>query len=708
MDIQDRHLNSRTIIAFAMTVALAFPCVVDAVSIGEIVLQSKLGEPLLAQVDLVVGSDEDIEDSCLTLATPDPSEEDTNGFLTKAKLSLKTEGKRQYVSISSRNPFNEAFGKLRLQVKCPSTGSVIKTLIILPDLDTSIPQTPITAPSLPAGADNTSPTDAHPVSPAANQGDARSTPPAVNKHIADKTTRRANNRHAPSAQTSGRNHGSSATFRLKLSGDPIDESRIGKISTDERALLLARQKMLDADDQTANFLAMQHQVKLLQSELGEIKLQLAQLGISPSAAASSAPATDTQENRPKPAFALKQLRPQQYNPYLQNGLIVALGLVLTVFALWLGLSYYTKRKSRTAIESKQDTTPILKVPSDVDTSPRMPTSAVAKKTSQTPDSQINSDPVQTAVAPTKASTIRKETVSSHTPAPQKAEEEGSEEDSMLEEAGLYASHGRPAKAVEILQEIIKRRPSKEEAWPLLLSIYSSLAKATEFEKTAREFLKHHKDSASWNGIKALGRTFDQNNPLYADNNSRISASPLLPDAANPRRPVGDVLIEMGVLSKQDLQHCLDDFDPKKHGRFGGYLVARKVITLAQLDQALLQQQGVVNEVKAGALPSLQDMENFLADFDPKRDGSVGEFLASRNAVTPEQLSHLLQPHSSKTEAVQTPQTDNPPSLDAVSSGDFVLESGAKLPVPDLEFKPESDKHKPLNFEVEPPSSPLQK
>ncbi|MEJ1959597.1 MAG: hypothetical protein WDM70_09395 [Nitrosomonadales bacterium] len=110
---------------------------------------------------------------------------------------------------------------------------------------------------------------------------------------------------------------------------------------------------------------------------------------------------------------------------------------------------------------------------------------------------------------------------------------------------------------------------------------------------------------------------------------------------------------MGILSQKDLQNYLADFDPKKHGRFGGYLVARKAITLSQLDQALLQQQGVGSEpIAVPPIPALQDLELFMADFDPKRDGSVMEYLSSRNAATPDQLRHFLLPQSNQ-EAVRT-------------------------------------------------------
>ena len=728
MNIRKPLIIPHAITALALTAALTFSCVAEAVSIGEIVLQSKLGEPLLAQVDLVVGKEEVIEDDCLSLVAPDPLEVDTSGYLTQANLTLKIEGKRQYVAISSRQLFNDAFARLRLQVKCPDTGSVIKTLTILPDLDLSVPQAPISAPVELASKSVPSPLGVPGIAPDVSRHNVRGA-----QLDTDKATHHAHKQHLSSARVDGAKQGKSASFRLKLSGEPLDESRIGKVSEQERALLLARQKLLDADDQMASFLAMQNQVKQLQEELGEIKLKLAQLGANPSTSApspakattSTAPAagtTSSQGGGAKPVPTAKPPVVQQND--LSDELDKALGLVLVILVLWLGRRYYAKVKSRNEVNSQQDSEAALKTAdeaaaprfglkrslssfkarstanNDVATAPQAVPSPVVKSSYKAPLPQAKSEQTPAATVSPMASPVRKEAVSPTSP-PQEIKEEATEEDSMLEEAGLYASHGRPAKAIEILQEIIQRRPSKAAAWPLLLSIYSSLAKATEFEKTAREFLKHHPNSPAWSGIQALGRTFDQSNPLYVDGNNVISSSPLLPDAAaQSRRPVGDVLIEMGVLSKQDLQNCLDDFDPKKHGRFGGYLVARKAITLAQLDQALLQQQGVHNETKSGALPSLQDMENFLADFDPKRDGSVGEFLASRNAATPEQLSKLLQHQPSQEKPIETQQADDLPPSNKTSTLDFVLESTAKLHMPDLEFESATETSKPSDSEVD--------
>lgn len=700
MDI-NKHFYTRHVIWLIAVIALiSFSCISKAVSIGEVVMQSKLGEPLFAQVDLMLGSGEHIEDSCLSLITPDPTEEDTSGYLSQVNLTLKSQGSRQYLVITSRKLLNDAFAKLRLQIKCPGMGSVIKTLTLLPDLNVS-PPTEITSPNSLADSspDNSQDNLSH-ASQLDTYGAQSDVSLPTHKKVIHAGHKHPKNINAVPA--SNRTHGKPGAFKLKLSGESLDASRIGKISQEERAILLAKQKMLDADDETANFLAMEHQVKQLQDELGQIKLQLAQLGISPIAAASSNAASSpsiapmatsaVQASKPKPAATLKQPAAQENSLDLQSILLIALLLLLAVLALWTGLRHYSKIKSR--ISSHQYNTSLLNEETHLGDKPIAPNKEIEhtnKKPPQTqpPQPKTNSTPL--IATQSKTSSIKNESPAPHLPQFLKNVAEVNEEDSVLEEAELYAAHGRPAKAAEILLEIIKLRPSKAEAWPLLFSIYSSLGKAEEFERTAKQFLIHHKDSPSWRGIQALGRTLDRDNPIYIDNSS-YATSPAMLDTVPLRRPVGDVLLDMGVLSKQDLQNCLDDFDPKRHGRFGGYLVARKVITLAQLDEALLQQQGIHSDIKTGSLPSLQEMENFLADFDPKRDGSVNEFLASRNAVTPVQLSKLLQQQPSPPPAPEpSPESAEPPLKKEAALG-FEFEARPKVSTPDLEFTPANGKN----------------
>ncbi|MDP2695197.1 MAG: hypothetical protein Q8O58_10080 [Gallionella sp.] len=455
-------------------------------------------------------------------------------------------------------------------------------------------------------------------------------------------------RHAITAFTMAAMLAFPCIVKAELSSEPADKSRIEKVSDEEIALLLEQQKLL-----VPSFLDMQQKLKLLHDELDAVKLQLVQLGVSPSnAAAPMLLATaGVQKKSLTPAIAVNQMTLQQDSTYPQNELIAVLAGMLFILTLWLGSRYYIKIKSRNRTCWQQDAGTIPKPASDA--APKICVSPTTKQ-----PAQVDSGKAQPAALPPKASTARNAAFSPAHPHKQ-IEKKVSEDDSMLEEAGLYAANGRMDKAAGILQEIIKRNPAKVDAWTLLLSVYSALCKVSDFESTAREFLKHHKTSPSWSGIKVLGRTLDRDNPLYADQGSHISAAPLLPDTLNWHRPIGDILIEMGVLPKREILKYLDDFDPKQHGRFGGYLVARKAITIAQLDQALLQQQGVnANaEVKPGDLPSLQDIEKFLVDFDPKQHGSVSKFLASHNIVTPEQLGQLLRQTSNQGAAAKNLQAD---------------------------------------------------
>lgn len=436
--------------------------------------------------------------------------------------------------------------------------------------------------------------------------------------------------------------------KAELSGKPADKSHLEKISDEEITLLLEQQKLL-----VPSVLAMQQKLKLVQDELDAVKLQMAHLEVnSHHAAATMRLASGAQQKSPEHGFDGNQTAMQQDNPYFHDDWVPAFWLVLFMLILWLGLRYSAKIKSRSRSNLQQGAGASLKTANDSEATARLRVSPHVM-----PPAQVNGQ-VSPAVLPSKPSTAR-HAVPTASPSPKKAEKNLSEDDSMLEEAGLYAANGRMGKAAGILHEIIERNPAKVGAWKLLLSVYSALCKVADFERVAREFLKHHKASPSWSGIQVLGRTLDRDNPLYADQNSQISADPLLLDTLNLHRPIGDILIEMGSLSQREILKYLDEFDPKQHGRFGGYLVARKAITIAQLDQALLQQQGLSPEAKPGGLPSLQDIEKFLIDFDPKQHGSVSKFLASRNVVTPEQLGQLLRQSSSQGAMAKNTQADIP-------------------------------------------------
>ncbi len=444
----------------------------------------------------------------------------------------------------------------------------------------------------------------------------------------------------------------------EISGATI-ELNSGGIGAKEIALLLEQQRVL-----ALSSLEMQHQIKLLHEEVNGIKAQLIPFGIVPSAVgvatavAKSAPlaapthpaAVEAQENHIDSPAVTKPVETEQSIPYLKDGLLLAAGLALIV--LLLGLHFHNKAKVHNSTTPQPEATPTLKTTEDVADQKRWASPGIKR-----PSHITEHEPA--APPPPKATIVRDWATDTPHSNAKKSGGDKAEDDLLLEEAKLYANNGHPVQAVAILLDIVKRSPSKSDAWTLLLSLYSSLGKAAEFERAARYFLKYHKDNPSWSGIQALGRTLDHDNPLYAEHSDHGLPPHASPEAHELHHPIGDILIEMGVLSQREVSAYLKDFDPAKHGRFGGYLVARKVITLEQLDLALLQQQGAGSKATSTPLPSLHDIESFLADFDPKRHGSVAQFMASQNAVTPEQLGLLLQQQSKQNGALKNTPPDEP-------------------------------------------------
>jgi Tfp pilus assembly protein FimV len=635
--------TTRLIAACALAVALLLPCAVRAIGIGGIESLSKLGEPLHLRVGLIMPPAAGINDTCLSLVIPGSGTRDRESYITAAKLSvIKTDDGRQHIDLATDKLFNDAFAKVRLQLSCPEGGSITKEFVLLPDPPEIPVQPQVIAPEAPAETGGTvqpSPsgtavnTENNPPESQAGDNAQRATAttamaPAA-KPAPAKTKRTAKKRHH-------RTHASHAkpktsqqpeAFQLKVSGGPPG----GKNGQGKHELSAAEQKMLDADNQMARFLALQQQVKQLQDELAETQMKLAQLTASLPASAPAA----TQEKQAPPKVAVTANPPAEQNSSLFNMGAAGLGLVV-ILLLLLGLRHYNRVKSQQAAAY-------------AGTPSATPPSPAARTASPSAPSPVANIKASAAVPPAPTPKAEAQPQSSNA---------RNEADSVMEEAQLYAVHGHPKKAIEMMNELVTQQPRNISAWVLLFSILSSLSNTEEFSRTARKFLKHHKNSPEWPGIQALGRTLEPNNPLYIDENTPVSATSFMANfMANKPRSVGDILVEMGALSEQDLQNCLNDFDPKQHGRFGGYLISRKAITHAQLDEALRQQQRPVE------MPTLGDIEKLLADFDPKRDGSIGDYLIARKALTPAQLAEFLQNREAPASPSAPSDTEKGKSLD---------------------------------------------
>ncbi len=576
-----------------------------AIGIDKVTLHSNLGEPLFAQVDLQIGAEESVDDSCIFLTVADDIAENSIPPQTLRNLTVKLSADKQKIDIRSRNAFNEPYAIFRLRVQCNGWGSISKTITLLPEVadastqavhpDTTIETAtvagqnvtpaPAAAPTIIHGADDRGKT-------VTARPPERTALPVAREQTVNKP------RNKNSSKLSHRKK-RELQFQLTLAGEPLDLTRIGTLTPENIEKLRARQKLMDEDDQTASFMTMQHQLKLMQEELASIRLKLAQLQGSASAVST---ASASPISNPVAPPETKTVKSQSWRSLVPTEAIVA-AIALVV----LGLFWIAKRKARhypSETTATAGVEPIIIQPPEQNAPPLVP----IKQDGNSPIEQKPSAPARDIDIQVKS---------------------GKEKEvELLEEAELYVIYGHSDKAIKMLAEYVGHHPSSDNAWVLLFSIYSSCGQSQEFEAAARKFRRLNKSSAAWKTVQALGRTVDNDHPLYSDETNPTESAPWLPSPIHrPRRHIGDILVELGHISPEDMRNCLSEFDPKLHGRFGNYLLTKRLISHAQINDALLIQQEINSTSKLNSeLPSLQQVEHMLSGFDPAKDGSVEDFL----------------------------------------------------------------------------------
>lgn len=445
---------------FSLLLAMLVLPSAHAVSIGEVQVQSRWGEPLRAQVELRVNAGELIEESCLSLTAPDAQDDDVLVYLTRAVLGIKREAGRQIVTINTSQPFKEMFAKIRLQVKCANSGGMTKVLTILPDLEAteSVAVSDINLPvtQLESGRVEIVPA----TTPADNLTPVAPIKTADSKVHKSKVSRP----HKPKA---------AAKPSLQVSSGKFDVAELAKADGDKNSLL-AKLKELNTDDQIAAMLAMQNEMQLLRNELNEMKAKV-----------QSLPANH-------PVVAPVIAAPVVAASSFEYGMSFWLGCLSGLLLLGLlGWRYFDRKKN--------------------DEMPATETVDAYANWQQTP-AVVAISPAPTSVALEPAPSELTQKISAYVA----NHSEASEADLLLEEAQLYAAHNRPQKAVAMLTELIEAYPEKMDAWLALLTNYAALRDLTSFAELAQRLQLEKPDEHTWALVQSLGRTLDRNNPLFQE------------------------------------------------------------------------------------------------------------------------------------------------------------------------------------------------
>lgn len=164
---QTRFVPSRCAIALALSLAFSLPSAVNAAGLGRLTVQSALGQPLRAEVDVTSVSRDEVPTLAVRLASQSAFRQanlEFNPALSMLRFNLERRGENAFVvQISSAQPVNEPFLDLLLELNW-ATGRVLREYTVLLD-----------PPSLRAAADVIPPVA---VAPAAG-APAAAVPPAA-------------------------------------------------------------------------------------------------------------------------------------------------------------------------------------------------------------------------------------------------------------------------------------------------------------------------------------------------------------------------------------------------------------------------------------------------------------------------------------------------------------------------------------------------
>jgi len=484
----ERKMSSKTSLALSLACCLALTAAeARALALGELVLHSRLGQPLRAQLALTTGPGEAIDESCIALAKPAGTSENQIPSVTRARFSVEASGTGQLIRIGTLSPITEPAIRLVLQLNCDGQANMSREFTLLldpPEYASSVEDTPAIVEHTPQALAKTA-NDNAPLRAASQPQDIQSPAPARVK-----ARKKAVDTVPPKASRKAANRPDG--FRLRLSTGAIDLSASSKMTEAERLLLREKQLLLEADDQVATILALKNRIKQLETQLAEINLkvstsvaQLPPVSAQPAVAKSSGTSTQPPAKRP-------------------GGYFFWLGLAI-LFPLLVAFIVVRNRRRRQSqqqwemereyvLEAATEQPPVAAEKSEGVAAAR-PTLTVMEARQNPAAEEVYYDPTSIFNPPDDKITL-------------------TEVDSVVEEADLYMIYGWTQKAIELLLQHVEKHPAEAQPWMMLFDIYHSQGLKDAFEKLAIRFRASFDSMELWAKVQSLGRNLDPQNRLY--------------------------------------------------------------------------------------------------------------------------------------------------------------------------------------------------
>ena len=470
-----------------------------AAGLGELVTLSELGEPLRAEVKLVLGPGEKLDASCFKRVNY-ISNDDTP-WLNNARLRLA--GDR--LIVTTREPVNHPFAMLGLHIGCDNELRRDYAILLQPPGKQITP--PIAAKL--ATASYAEPPAAPPPRPAPRQQRPASSsytepttrPTRSPKQTIHQTSLAEPLRHDRLTLGSG-DEASRVPLRMSLllanppRGDEAGGSR--------QQLRQEQRTLAEIDDRIASQLEVNEKIKRLEEYQALLKERVAQLDDkAPPSPNAQIAARTTQPSEPASAPEAATIPSSITEQFQQWG--PPIGGLLAVLLGGAALIWMRRRRPTEPVQDLEPTTqPDFRISSPPSTTQHTAIPKASEEMRAMP-------PIQQVAPPPPADNSGEWAEPTFAPAhPIPFDETVDEQDSALELAEIMMSFGRTQGAAETLADYIRSNPRQAvKPWLKLLEVYHVAGMRAEFEVLTRQLNKtFNVKMIGWNDFQNIRSTLD--------------------------------------------------------------------------------------------------------------------------------------------------------------------------------------------------------
>ena len=358
-------------------------------------------------------------------------------------------------------------------------------------------------------------------------------------------------------------------FRLKLSGPTIDLAPTRALDARQRAELRERLRVLDADDRTAEMLAMRDTIRRLEARIADMELKLSRTPIAvPAPAASTpvpepAPAATVPPPVAKPAPAATPSAPPAAHPprtvpasawyespWVLPALLASLALLLAGWVAW------RRARAEYAPEEAFEEAGEEAAPEEI-AEPQAEPEAVAEEVPPEPEPApepqapepshmdtlvIALPPVAPRVPVEDQEELRRRYMEERFPEIVNGALALEDADSVVNAARLLYEDGAVPRAIELLQFAIEQDAGRQAPWLALFEIFRRERLVGEFGRLARRFAEAHDTSPAWRKVLRIGRDMDPGDALYQGPDAASAYDPVQEDWLRSAAANGDAAL----------------------------------------------------------------------------------------------------------------------------------------------------------------------